>query len=70
MKLGDNMKLIKILLVAVIALSSSYAKEKFFVVERESSSLATIYNGLKRTNIEGMHNMNHGWLSLMEKMVM
>ncbi|APW64791.1 MULTISPECIES: cytochrome D1 domain-containing protein [Arcobacteraceae] len=54
------MKLIKILLVAVIALSSSYAKEKFFVVERESSSLATIYNGLKRTNIEGMRNMNHG----------
>ena len=54
------MKLLKLVLVTVIALSSLYAKEKFFVVERENSSLATIYNGLKRTNIEGMRNMNHG----------
>ena len=54
------MKLLNIVLVAFIAISSAYAKEKFFVVERESSSLATIYKGLKRTNLEGMHNMNHG----------
>lgn len=54
------MKLLNIVLIALVALSSSYAKEKFFVVERESSSLATIYKGLKRTNIEGMRNMNHG----------
>lgn len=54
------MRLFKILLVALVALSSVYAKEKFFVVERESSSLATIYKGLKRTSIPGMRNMNHG----------
>ena len=54
------MKLLKIFLIVAIAMGSVWAKEKFFVVERESSSLATIYNGLKRTNIEGMHNMNHG----------
>ena len=54
------MKLLNILLIASIAMSSAWAKEKFFVVERESESLATIYDGLKRTNIEGMHNMNHG----------
>jgi protein NirF len=54
------MKLLNILLIASIAMGSVWAKEKFFVVERESESLATIYNGVKRTNIEGMHNMNHG----------
>ena len=54
------MKLFKIALVAVIVLSSVYAKEKFFVVERENSSLATIYKGLKRTSIPNMRNMNHG----------
>ena len=54
------MKLLNILLIASIAMGSAWAKEKFFVVERESESLATIYDGLKRTNIEGMHNMNHG----------
>jgi protein NirF len=54
------MKLLNMLLIASIAMGSLWAKEKFFVVERESESLATIYDGLKRTNIEGMHNMNHG----------
>jgi protein NirF len=54
------MKLLKLILIASIAIGSVWAKEKFFVVERESESLATIYEGLKRTNIEGMHNMNHG----------
>ena len=54
------MKLFGIIFIAVIAISSVYAKEKFFVVERENSSLATIYEGLKRSNIEGMHDMNHG----------
>ena len=54
------MKLLKIVFIAIIAISSTYAKEKFFVVERENSSLATIYEGLKRSNIEGMHDMNHG----------
>ena len=54
------MKLFRIIFIAIIAISSTYAKEKFFVVERENSSLATIYEGLKRSNIEGMHDMNHG----------
>ncbi|PUE65995.1 cytochrome D1 domain-containing protein [Arcobacter caeni] len=54
------MKLLNLLLIVSIASSWVLAKEKFFVVERESESLATIYNGVKRTNIEGMHNMNHG----------
>lgn len=54
------MKLFKFVLVLIVTLSSVYAKEKFFVVERENSSLATIVKGLKDTRIEGMHNMNHG----------
>jgi protein NirF len=54
------MKLLNVLLIVSIAMCSTWAKEKFFVVERENQSLATIYDGLKRTNIEGMHNMNHG----------
>ena len=61
------MKLLNVLLIALIAISSTWAKEKFFVVERESSSLATIFNGLKRTNIEGMHNMNHGVVKFRDK---
>ena len=36
------------------------AKEKFFVVERESSSLAIIEDGLPKSHIKNMHNMNHG----------
>ena len=34
--------------------------EKIFVVEREKSSLAVIENGMTRSHITGMHNMNHG----------
>jgi protein NirF len=43
------------------------AKEKIFVVERESSSLAVIENGLPKGHIEGMHNMNHGVVKFMDK---
>jgi protein NirF len=53
----------KILLSAIVALSlhvSSYASEKIFVVERESSSLAIIEGGLPSSRMENMHNMNHG----------
>ena len=50
----------KLLLLALLLLSSLNAQEKIFVVEREDSSLATIYKGLQRTHIEGMRNMNHG----------
>ncbi len=34
--------------------------EKIFVVEREKSSLAVIEQGMTRSHISGMHNMNHG----------
>ena len=51
-----------ILLVAILLITPSFAKEKFFVVERESSSLATIYDGLQRSHIVNMGNMNHGVL--------
>ncbi len=37
-------------------------KEKVFVVERESASLAIIEDGLTRRHMEKMHNMNHGIL--------
>lgn len=50
----------KLLLLALLLLSSLNAQEKLFVVERENSSLATIYKGLQRTHIDGMRNMNHG----------
>ncbi|RLA82367.1 MAG: nitrite reductase [Epsilonproteobacteria bacterium] len=35
-------------------------EEKIFIVERESSSLAIIENGLPKSHMENMHNMNHG----------
>jgi len=35
-------------------------KEKYFVVERESDSIATITGGLPSGRMENMHNMNHG----------
>ena len=57
------MKIKKILAVAFIGLSlhvNANAHEKIFVVERESSSVAVIENGLPRNHMEHMHNMNHG----------
>ncbi len=54
------MKLLNIFIVFVIVTTLAYSKEKIFVVEREDSSLAVIYNGLKKSTIENMHNMNHG----------
>jgi len=36
------------------------AKEKYFVVERETESVAVIEDGLTRRHMEHMHNMNHG----------
>jgi protein NirF len=38
----------------------SQAKEKYFVVERESSSVAIIEDGLTKRHMHNMHNMNHG----------
>jgi protein NirF len=53
----------KIVLGAIIASSifiNVSAKEKFFVVERESQSVAIIEDGLPKSYMEHMHNMNHG----------
>ncbi|WP_346391714.1 cytochrome D1 domain-containing protein [Sulfurimonas sp. NWX79] len=36
------------------------AKEKIFVVERESNSVAVVINDLPKSHMTGMHNMNHG----------
>ena len=54
------MNKIKIIIALLILSVSVNAYEKFFVVERENSSLAVIENGIKFSNIENMHNMNHG----------
>lgn len=69
----------KITLLAALTLASLEAKtvnslflqptpnEKIFVVERESSSLAVIENGLTSNHIAGMHDMNHGVVKFFEK---
>jgi len=55
----------KILLAALLLGTTIFsitlsAKEKYFVVERESESVAVIEEGLVRRHMENMHNMNHG----------
>jgi protein NirF len=54
------MKMIKLIFIAALFASSGIAKEKIFVVERESSSLAVIEDGALTGKIPKMHNMNHG----------
>jgi len=51
---------IKILLVLIMTSSVLFGYEKYFVVERETSSLAVIENGIKYSTMKNMHNMNHG----------
>ncbi len=53
--------LISVFLLGVTFFSTTLsAKEKYFVVERESASVAVIEDGLVRRHMENMHNMNHG----------
>jgi protein NirF len=52
--------LLAILLFATLFFTTVNAKEKYFVVERESESVAVIEDGLTRRHMEHMHNMNHG----------
>jgi len=47
-------------LLSTLFFTQADAKDKVFVVERESSSLAIIEDGLPREHMKGMHNMNHG----------
>jgi len=56
------MKFLSISLLLSISILSTFlsAKEKYFVVERESQSVAVIEDGLARRHMEHMHNMNHG----------
>ncbi len=76
------MKIYKYLLTSLLALSALSSaqasnisdlianrdiKEKIFVVERESSSLAVIEGGLTYSHIKGMRNMNHGVVKFYEK---
>jgi len=59
--------IIKFLLVLVVLTISLFGYEKFFVVERESSSLAVIENGIKYSSIKNMRNMNHGVVKFKDK---
>jgi len=53
--------LMSILLVGSTLLTTTIsAKEKYFVVERESESLAVVEDGLAKRHMKNMHNMNHG----------
>jgi len=53
--------LFSLVLLGVGLLSGTlHAKEKYFVVERESESVAVIEDGLAKRHMEHMHNMNHG----------
>jgi protein NirF len=57
----DMKKVITFLLAAGLAWGAHVApKEKYFVVERESQSVAVIVDGLVRSHMRHMHNMNHG----------
>jgi len=50
----------KIILAVSLLTTSLFSYEKYFVVERESSSIAVIDDGVKQTSMKNMHNMNHG----------
>jgi len=52
--------LLAVLLFSTLLFTTLNAKEKYFVVERESESVAVIEDGLARRHMEHMHNMNHG----------
>ncbi|OQX73494.1 MAG: nitrite reductase [Campylobacteraceae bacterium 4484_4] len=57
------MKLIKLfmmLYIAVFSVQAANAKEKLFVVERESSALAIIENDTLKGKMRNLHNLNHG----------
>jgi protein NirF len=55
------MKTVNSVLLGLVILGSSlFGYEKYFVVERETSSLAVIEHGIKYSTIKNMRNMNHG----------
>ena len=59
--------LVTTIIAALFApLNAKVQKEKVFVVERESSSVAVIEDGFPRNHMEHMHNMNHGVIKFYE----
>ena len=52
--------LLTLLFIASLFKTTLSAKEKYFVIERESESVAIIEEGLTRRYMKNMHNMNHG----------
>ena len=54
------MKLCNLLVATALLACVGHAKEKIFVVERETSSLAVIEEGKLTGKMPKMHNMNHG----------
>lgn len=48
------------MMISIVCTTMTSASEKYFVVERESESVAVIEEGLVRRHMENMHNMNHG----------
>ncbi len=48
------------MMIIIVYTTLLTANEKYFVVERESESVAVIEEGLVRRHMENMHNMNHG----------
>jgi len=52
--------LLSIITTATLFAGTPSASEKFFVVERESESVAIIKKGLVKSHMKNMHNMNHG----------
>jgi len=52
--------LLSIIATATLFAGTPSANEKLFVVERESESVAIIKEGLTKSHMKNMHNMNHG----------
>ena len=54
----------KVIVISILALTmfakQTDKREKIFVVERESSSVAIIKDGLTKSHIKNLHNLNHG----------
>jgi len=61
------MSKIKLIIAFLFISISLNAYEKFFVVQRESSSLAVLENGIKYSSINKMHNLNHGVVKFKDK---
>ncbi len=59
--------ILKLLLILMTLTISLFGYEKYFIVERESSSLAVIENGIKYSTMKNMHNMNHGVVKFKDK---